>query len=79
VTSDSTSDTDHGAKLEEYTKLPSMQCYAIVSQNIRQVIVYKREADRWSFEVLLERGEVDIPCLNAKLSLDQIYASLESA
>ncbi|NJK44457.1 MAG: Uma2 family endonuclease [Pleurocapsa sp. SU_196_0] len=32
VTSDSTSDTDHGPKLEEYTRLPSMQCYAIVSQ-----------------------------------------------
>jgi Uma2 family endonuclease len=79
VTSDSTSDTDHGAKLEEYTKLPSVQCYAIVSQTTRQVIVYKRDADRWSFEVLLERGEFEIGCLNTKLSLDQIYSRLELA
>jgi Uma2 family endonuclease len=79
VLSNGTRDTDHGAKLEEYTKLPSMQCYAIVSQNTRQVIVYKRETDRWSFQVLLEQGEIEIPCLDTKLSLDQIYASLEPA
>jgi Uma2 family endonuclease len=77
VTSDSTSDTDHGAKLEEYTKLPSMQCYAIVAQSVRQVLVYTKDAERWSFAVLSEQGEINIACLNTKLTLDQIYASLE--
>ena len=78
VTSDSTTDSDHGPKLEEYTRLPSMQRYAIVSQGTRQVVVYKREGDRWGFEVLSGSGEIDIPCLETKLSLDQIYASLET-
>jgi Uma2 family endonuclease len=77
VLSDSTADVDHGIKLEEYTKILSLQRYAIVSQNSRQVIVYKREGERWTFEVLLENGEIEIPCLETILTLEQIYANLE--
>jgi Uma2 family endonuclease len=76
VTSDSTSDSDHGPKLEEYTKLPSMQRYAIVSQGTRQVVLYKRDGANWKFEVFTDSGEFDIPCLDTKLTLEQIYAGL---
>jgi Uma2 family endonuclease len=78
VLSDSTADTDHGAKLDEYTQLPSLQRYAIVSQNIRQVVLYKREANLWTFEVIADMGEIKIPCLQTTLSLNEIYANLES-
>ena len=54
-----------------------MQRYAIVSQKIRQVIVYQRNNEHWDFNVLLENGEFDIPCLATTLSLEQIYANLE--
>ncbi len=77
VQSDSTAETDNGAKLDEYTKIPSLQRYAIVSQKTRQVVLYKRLGETWSFTVLLENGEIDIPCLKATLSLEQIYAGLE--
>jgi Uma2 family endonuclease len=77
VISDSTSDTDHGPKLEEYSKLPFMQCYAIVSQSVRQVVLYTRDGNEWKFEVLTGSGEFSIPCLETTLSLEQIYASLE--
>ncbi len=77
VQSDSTAETDNGAKLDEYTKIPSLQRYAIVSQKTRQVVLYKRIGDTWSFTVLLENGEIDIPCLDIALSLEQIYKGLE--
>ena len=77
VLSDTTSDVDHGAKLEEYRRISSLQRYAIVSQKIRQVIVYKRMGQTWDFDVLLENGEFDIPCLATTLSLEQIYVNLE--
>ena len=77
VQSDSTAETDNGSKLDEYTKIPSLQRYAIISQKTRQVVVYKRIGDTWSFTVLLENGEIDIPCLNTTLSLEQIYKGLE--
>ncbi len=76
VQSNSTAETDNGTKLEEYTKIPSLQRYAIISQKTRQVVVYKRNAEIWTFEVLQENGEIDIPCLETTLSLDQIYADL---
>ncbi len=77
VLSDSTSDVDHGVKLDEYRRISSLQRYAIVSQKIRQVIVYKRNGETWDFDVLLENGEIDIPCLATTLTLEQIYANLE--
>jgi Uma2 family endonuclease len=76
VTSDSTADTDHGKKLDEYTKIESMQRYAIVSQKERLVIVYKRLASGWGFDTLEAEGEFEIPCLETSLSLDQIYAGI---
>jgi Uma2 family endonuclease len=76
VQSDSTAETDNGTKLEEYTKILSLQRYAIISQKTRQVVVYKRSAEIWTFEVLLENGEIEIPCLETTLTLDQIYADL---
>jgi Uma2 family endonuclease len=77
VQSDSTAETDNGAKLEEYTKLPSLQRYAIIAQKSRQVVLYKRIGQAWVFEVLLGNGEIDVPCLEATLTLEQIYTGLE--
>jgi Uma2 family endonuclease len=76
ITSDSTADTDHGKKLEEYTKLPSLERYAIISQAERFVIVYKPVNGAWTFETFSEAGEFEIPCLETTLSLDQIYANV---
>jgi hypothetical protein len=41
------------------------------------VIVYKREGKQWTFEVLLEDGEMGISCLETTLTLGQMYANLE--
>jgi Uma2 family endonuclease len=77
VQSDSTAETDNGAKLEEYTKLPSLQRYAIIAQKSRQVVLYKRVGEAWVFEVLLQNGEIDVPCLETTLTLEQIYVGLD--
>jgi Uma2 family endonuclease len=76
VLSGSTAPTDHNDKLEEYTRLPSLQRYAIVSQDVRRVIVYKRGVEGWIVEIL-EDGTIEIPCLETSVSLDQLYAGLE--
>ena len=77
VQSDSTAETDNGAKLEEYTKLPSLQRYAIISQKTQTVVLYKRNGATWEVEVLQDNGKIDIPCLETVLSVEQIYAGLE--
>jgi Uma2 family endonuclease len=75
VLSGSTASTDHNDKLEEYTRLPSLQRYAIISQDVRRVIVYKRSPDGWVVEIL-EAGGIEIPCLETSVTLEQIYAGL---
>lgn len=75
VLSESIADTDQGKKLE-YTKLPSMQTYAIVAQTEPRVIVYQRDPAGWRVEFLDEQGEIRVPCLETSLSLQQIYAGI---
>lgn len=76
VLSDSTSETDTGKKLEEYTRLSSLQTYVIVAQSEPRVIVYKRDALGWRVEILQGQGELEVSCLGAALSLEQIYSGI---
>ncbi|NJK42861.1 MAG: Uma2 family endonuclease [Pleurocapsa sp. SU_196_0] len=76
VTSDSTADTDHGKKLEEYSRIPSLERYAIVSQVERLVVLYDLRDGSRTFEVISEMGDFAVPCLETRLNLDQIYAGV---
>ena len=76
VLSDSTESVDMNEKLSEYTRLPSLQRYAIISQHRRLVTVYSRVLDRWEVQVLENDGALDLPCLETILTLEQIYAGV---
>ena len=75
VLSDSTESVGMNEKLAEYTRLPSLQGYVIVSQNRRLVTLYRRVQDRWEVQVL-EEGQIDVPCFEATLTLEQVYANV---
>ncbi len=77
VISASTADTDSHKKLSEYTRIPSVERYVLVEQHTRLVVVYKRQGEVWLVETLEENGEIDIPCIGATLTLEQIYDGLE--
>ncbi len=77
VVSASTADTDTNKKLFEYTRIPSVQRYILVEQHSRLVVVYKRRDNTWLLETLEDIGEIDIPCIGATLTLEQIYNGLE--
>ena len=49
-------------KPDEYTKISSVTRYAIISQDERLVVVYKRVNDRFEVETLSD-GAFDIPCV----------------
>lgn len=73
VLSESTSDIDRGEKLRNYRKAPDLQAYILVSQAQKLVEVYSPLGDgSWRHEIL-EEGSVDLPCLDLKLSFDDIY------
>ncbi len=45
--------------------------------NERHVAVFKRNIKGWMYETFNTDGEIEIPCLETKLSLEQIYAGIE--
>jgi Uma2 family endonuclease len=76
VLSKSTEETDVTKKLDEYTRLPTVERYIMIDQSSRLVIVYKREGEKWLVETLDETGEFDVPCLDAKVTLEQLYTGI---
>ena len=79
VSSRNTNRIDHIDKLSEYIRLPSLQQYAIISQDVRCVVLYKCSPSGWRVEILEDTGGFEIPCLETSITLDQIYAGLEFA
>jgi Uma2 family endonuclease len=73
VLSSSTAHIDTGKKLNEYTKIPSLQHYVLVSSDERFVVVYQRFGEEWIAKSFDQEGEFDIPCLETILTLEQIY------
>lgn len=78
VLSKSTEDVDRGEKWQNYRKLSSLQAYVLVSQKQRYVEIYRRMADgSWRYEVLEKDGTLDLPCINASMTLDEIYEDVD--
>lgn len=78
VSSPSTRDTDLLAKVSEYQGLGSVQIIMQVEPDVAQVAVYRRIEDGWQFEAYegLE-AEIDLPPLQTRLSLRDIYEDVE--
>ncbi|MER3444279.1 MAG: hypothetical protein C4342_06755 [Armatimonadota bacterium] len=76
VLSPTTQRTDRTEKLEKYLEIPGLRLYAMVSPYRRQIEAYERVNDRWGFKTLNEGGSLEIPCLAASLSLDEVYQGI---
>ena len=77
VPSESTQATDTGPKLDEYTRLPSLERYVMIEQDRRVVRIYRRTPAGWLFETLEDEGDIEVPCLETKLTLEQVFAGIE--
>ena len=74
VTSLTTRATDRREKLDAYRRMPTLWSYVIVEQRRRHVLVYTRgDGGDWSRDELTGAGDVAIPCLEARFTLDEIY------
>jgi Uma2 family endonuclease len=76
VLSSTNKSTDAARKLEEYLKLPSLQRYVMLRQNVRSAFLYERHPDGWRVQILEADGEISLPCLETTLNLEQVYAGL---
>lgn len=75
ATSPSTARIDRGEKLMAYRAIQSLRAYLIVDHRRRRVERYWRDSETtpWQREEVVSGGRVAIPCLDAELTLDQIY------
>lgn len=77
VLSPSTRDTDLREKQIAYTAILSLQTYLVVETEKRSVRrFYRDEQDEWQSESLEMNGLIDIPCLSASLTLEEIYEGI---
>lgn len=77
VLSSSTIDHDRGAKLAHYRRLESVHEVVLIEQNERRAEIYRRLEDgRWLIIDVLD-GELELASVEARLTLDQIYAQLD--
>lgn len=80
VASENSWKTDSGAKLKEYTALPTLKYYLIVSQEEMFVQLSKRKGKDWTFEFFDQLDEIiEIPEYNLKISLSEIYKKVKFA
>lgn len=79
VTSSSTSDRDHQAKLDAYLRLDSLQEYWIASPSKALITKYVRQGGDWVVRSVRDRdATLHSESLDLKLSMDAIYALVET-
>jgi Uma2 family endonuclease len=74
VLSESTARTDLVEKLAEYTGIPSVQSYVVLSQDEPRAWLWSRRSDRWTGpEEIVGAGIVSLPALEIELRLGRLY------
>ncbi len=77
VTSENSVTTDRKDKLKEYTALPSLQYYLIVSQEEVFVEVYSRGEKGWIYKIYEDiNADIPLPHLECALSVADIYENV---
>ncbi len=78
VLSDSTERDDRSDKFYAYRRLPSLEEYVLVAQDVRRVEVYRRETG-WDLEVYREEGRFNLRYLELELSIADVYEGVLAA
>jgi Uma2 family endonuclease len=79
VTSESTSDRDHQAKLETYLNLDSLREYWIASPSTPIITQYVRRGDEWIVRSITGRDAVlHSEALDLNLPLETVYDLVET-
>ena len=78
VISETSKYRDRVTKLQEYSKLPSLDYYIVVDQDTVNVEVYSRKANDWAYQLLENLTDViDLSALGMSLPLATIYENIK--
>ena len=76
VLSPTTEAQDRGRKFDDYTNIPTLSEYVLVSQDEQRVTVFTRGTDDWRVQSFTS-GEINVACLETSLTLEQLYAGVD--
>lgn len=77
VISDNSKYTDRVTKLQEYSKVPSLDYYLVIDQDTVNVEVYSREENGWHYQLLEDLSDkVSLALFDMTLSLETIYENI---
>lgn len=79
VLSESTEGYDRGTKAEHYRRIPSLQGYALLSQEKAHIELFERQEDgSWRLtEATGLESSIALPCIDVTLHLADVYAGVE--
>ncbi len=78
VLSETTEAIDRGEKLQNYTAIPTLQTYVLVSQEKPFIELFERlEDNTWRYTSLGSEGVLKLPCLDSSLAVEQIYRGMK--
>jgi Uma2 family endonuclease len=76
VLSPGTEEYDRGEKREHYQKLASLREYVLIAQQRRRVEVFARAEDgAWQHHVYASGQSVDLPSIDCRFDVDELYAA----
>ncbi|MDB5401218.1 MAG: hypothetical protein QOF70_6912 [Acetobacteraceae bacterium] len=77
ILSESTSYIDRIDKNREYRGTPSIQRYVILEQTKPAATVHARSGDAWVVEIVVGDAVLDLPEIEASLSLTELYEGIQ--
>jgi Uma2 family endonuclease len=78
VLSESTQNTDLYKKLQEYTRLPTLQYYLLISQTEYLVQVYQKSGQNWLYNYYAQLKEtIELAFFPAQIALSEIYENIK--
>jgi len=78
VLSPTTEAADRLDKRLAYQSLPSLREYALVSQEKREVQIYRRQEQGWDLEVFLDQDTVRFESIRLDLALTEVYRGVSA-
>lgn len=79
VLSDSTEAFDRGKKFAYYRTFPTLRAYVLLSQSAVALDLFRRDAGgAWSFTTVSAGQPLELPELDVRLSLEQLYEGIIS-
>lgn len=78
ILSDSTESYDRGKKFLHYQMLPSLKEFVLVSQKTAVVEVYRKDGDRWIYQLSRGNGAVlKLESVGCEVPFEEIYRNVE--